>query len=159
MASVWRHVRAILMSNKGLRGLLSWPQFTNYHHFICMKWRIIHNSTELTSRIFEIVKIDLTIFQKIYLWKIKIQNIFDFFEKPKYIYRAYQGEQVLEISARYITMTRLQFTRHFVLLYMGQSIWVPRDVAYNPNAYLIMFQTFHNKVNDDIGFLSSNRNW
>ena len=71
MTSEWRHVRGILMQNKGLQESLSWTQCLSFNYFFfCMKWRRIDRLAELLSRIFLILKRKKTlqIFKKKHFW-------------------------------------------------------------------------------------------
>ena len=99
----WRHVRPILMQNKGLQEPLSWTQFLSYKVFFCMKWRRIEKPIELLSRIFKFLnnKENIWFFWKKYFWFFW-KFVFICRTKRNICYRTYQNEPVLKISAYYV---------------------------------------------------------
>ena len=99
--SEWRHVRAILMQNKGLQESLSWAQILCFNQLLCMKWRRIDSPTEPPSRMFNILT------KKNYLtYLIKKVKRFLVCRKKKrsvcYRYRTQQEESVLKSSVWYV---------------------------------------------------------
>ena len=121
MTSEWRHVRAILMQNKGHQESLSWTQLWSFNQLLCRKWRRIDRPTELPFRIFENFEKQNTIRQIF----AKNWNVFTklLLKKRNACYKTHEMNNFLEnLNLVYQTMTDLYDILFFCIWTFRSSV-------------------------------------